>query len=295
LSESEHKLKLKEYKLMLKPGEFIGIINGREKVINIIKSQIQNQGGTFDDTDQDEDYRKVWYLDTKKLELYEKNNFLLRIREEFKNNGTLKGYDVNLKNRNKNRGEALKYDLSNPSESSEDFKYEKFEFEFEEDVLMSFDSVFSASAKFEFKQQKPKLETWQHILSVFPDLNLDISSTESLLRVNGRIVKEFSYELGIIRFNDGNIANTEISLWYMSTEDDKNFELDSIKNRIPDIVEFDIDIESPTNNGTLSDEFPSSLLEETNTFYKALQNDPIADLSAKTTKTKFIYEYEKQE
>ena len=278
---------------MLKSDKFTDISKGKENVINTIKSQIQKQEGRFDDMDQDEDHRKVWYLDTKKYELNKDNNFLLRIKKEFKKNGTLKGYDVSLKNRDDDRHIAAKYDLSNPIENS-DFKYEEFEFKFEEDILAPFHSKFSASTKFEFKQ-KPKLDSWQDILSVFPNLDLGISPTESLLRVKGIMVKEFSYELGSIIFKDGNKAKTEISLWYKSTEEDEEFS--SIENKTPEIVEFDIDIEakeSSTDNGTLSNEFPSSLLDEAKTFYMALQKEDIADLDAKRTKTEFFYEYEEQ-
>ena len=58
----------KEYKLMLKQCEFTNINKGRENIINIIKSQIQKQEGIFNDTVQDQNYRKVWYLDTKNFE-----------------------------------------------------------------------------------------------------------------------------------------------------------------------------------------------------------------------------------
>jgi hypothetical protein len=113
------------------------------------------------------------------------------------------------------------------------------------------------------------------------------------------MAKEFSYELGNIIFKDGNKAKTEISLWYESTEeDDEDFSLSLIKNKIPVIVEFDIGIEakeSSSHNATLSDEFPSSFFDETKTFYMALQKEDIADLSAKKTKTEFVYEYKEQE
>jgi hypothetical protein len=175
LSQSDRPLNSKEFKIILRSDKFTDIIKGKENVINIIKSQIQKQEGTFDESTQDEDHRKVWYLDTKKLELNKGNNFLLRIRKEFKKDGTLKGYDVSLKNRDDCRHKALTYDLSNPIKNP-DFNYKEFEFKFEEDILTPFHSKFSASTKFEFKQQKPKLETWQGILSAFPNLDLYFTS-----------------------------------------------------------------------------------------------------------------------
>jgi len=296
LSQSDHPLNSKEFKIILKADKFTDIIKDKENIINIIKSQIQKQGGIFEDTTQ-EDHRKVWYLDTKNFEL-KNNNFFLRIREKIEKNEEekVKGYDVVFKNRDDDRHNALKYDLSNPK-NNPNFNYKGIgEFKFEEDILTPFRSKFSASTKLKFEpEQKPKIETWQDILSVFPKLDLGISPTESLLLVNGVIVKEFSYELGNIKFKDENKANTEISLWYESTEEDRDFSLSSVA---PVIVEFDIKIESKepsTNNGTVSNEFPSSLLEETKTFYMALQKKDIADLCAKKTKTEFVYGYKEQE
>jgi hypothetical protein len=292
LSQFNLPLNSKELKIILKSDKLTDIIKDKENVLNIIKSQIQKQEGIFDDTTQDEDHRKVWYLDTKKFEINKDNNFLLRIRKEFKKDGTLKGYDVNFKNRNDDKHETLKHDLSHPIKSS-NFNYKDFEFKFEEDIITPFHSKFSVSTKFEFnKQQEPKIDTWQEILNVFPNLDLGILSTESLLRVNGFMAKEFSYELGQIIFKDGNKAKTEISVWYESNEEDEDFSLQSIKNKIPVIVEFDIGIEakeSSVDNTTLSDQFPSSFLEKIKTFYMALQKNDIVDLSAKKTKTEFAY------
>jgi hypothetical protein len=129
---------------------------------------------------------------------------------------------------------------------------------------------------------------------------LGISPTESLLQVNGFMAKEFSYELSSIIFKDGNKAKTEISLWYKLTDEDEDFSLSSVANKKPVIVEFDIDIEakeSSTDNETLSDEFPSSFLDETKTFYMALQKEDIVDSSNKKpkTKTEVVYEYKEQE
>ena len=68
MSQSDHPLNSKELKIILKSDKFIDIVQGKENIINIIKSQIQKQGGTFDDTNQDEDHRNVWYLDTENFD-----------------------------------------------------------------------------------------------------------------------------------------------------------------------------------------------------------------------------------
>ena len=297
MSQSDHPLNSKEFKIILKSGNFKDIIEGKENVINTIKLQIQKQGGTFDDTDQDEDHRNVLYLDTENHVLYNEKKFFLRIRAQFKKNGDLKEYEVNLKNREEDGHKALKYDLSPQIENN--LNYKNFEFKFEEDIIIPFRSKFSASTNFESEQQ-PKLETWQDILNIFSNLDLGIQSDEGLLLVNRFIAKEFSYKLGIIKFKDENIAETGISLWYKmpSTEEsmeDNDFSLDSIKNKTPLIVEFDIDIKakkSSSDNGTVFHEFPSSLLEETEMFFRsmALRKEDMADLCATKTKTQFVYE-----
>ena len=80
MSQSNHPLNSKEFKIILKYGNFKDIIEGKENVINTIKSQIQKQGGTFDDTDQDEDHRNVLYLDTKNQVLYKDKKILSSIK-----------------------------------------------------------------------------------------------------------------------------------------------------------------------------------------------------------------------
>ena len=296
MSQSDHPLNSKELKIILKSDKFTDVATNKENIINLIKSQIQKQGGTFDDTTQEEDHRNVWYLDTKNFELNSGNNFLLRIREKLKNNEEekVKGYDVVLKNRDDDRHNALKYDLSKPKKTP-NFTYKgEPEFKFEEDILTPFQSKYSASTKLKFEpEQKPKIETWQDILDVFSNLkDLGITSTESLLRVNGFMAKELSFELGNIVFKDGNKAKTGFSLWYETTEEDKDW---SFANKKPVIVEFDIGIEakesSSSGNEALSIEFPSSLLDETKTFYMELQKEDIVDLSAKKPKTKTDFAY----
>ena len=58
---------------------------------------------------ENQNYRKVWYLDTKNFEL-KNNNFTLQIRGQYKNNGDLKEYDIVIKNRDDDIHNALKYE-----------------------------------------------------------------------------------------------------------------------------------------------------------------------------------------
>lgn len=154
--------------------------------------------------------------------------FFLRLRAQFKKNGDLKEYEVNLKNREEDGHKSLKYNLSPDTENNPNYK--NFEFKFEEDIIIPFRSKFSASTNFESEQQ-PKLETWQDILNIFPNLDLGIQSDECLLPVNRFIAKEFSYKLGIIKFKDGNKAETGISLWYKMPLKDASIE-ELIKDNI---------------------------------------------------------------
>ena len=108
------------------------------------------------------------------------------------------------------------------------------------------------------------------------------------------MAKEFSYVLGSIRFGDENEAKTEINLWYLSNETDKDFSLPSIANKVPLIVEFDIHVkanESSEDNRTSLHTFSSPFSEEIEKFYRALQNESIADLNASKTKTEYVYNY----
>ena len=60
---------------------------------------------------------------------------------------------------------------------------------------------------------------------------MGIQSDECLLPVNRFIAKEFSYKLGIIKFKDGNKAETGISLWYKMPLKDASIE-ELIKDNI---------------------------------------------------------------
>ena len=83
-AQLKEKAESKEYKIILKKSEFTNISKGKENIINIMKSQIQKQKGIFNDTDQNQNNKKIWFLDTKKFELYKINNFTLQIREKYK-------------------------------------------------------------------------------------------------------------------------------------------------------------------------------------------------------------------
>ena len=76
------------------------------------------------------------------------------------------------------------------------------EFKFEEDITPKFMSKYSASAEFK-TNQRPKFYTVRDLLMLTPPLNdLGISPTEALTKVNEFEVKEISYDLGTIKFDD---------------------------------------------------------------------------------------------
>lgn len=271
MNKSNLPVNFREYKIMFKPKEFLDIDKGIEKVLETLASRIKKQGGKFKE-DREAEKKRTWYLDTKIHEL-KSNNFLFRIREEHDE------YDITLKNRHPDRYVAASYDLSGP------IQYDKFklkEFKFEEDITIPFRSKFSASARFEAKQE-PKFDTYEDILLIYPSLKrMGISPSEGLFKVNGFEAREISYDLGRIKFENEDKAKTGISLWYLSNTE------------TPIIVEFDIDIkanEVSKHSDMLLEEFPFSLIYELYIFYIAMQKESISDVNALATKTEYAYNY----
>ncbi len=158
-------LNSREYKLILKADKFIHKEKGRKKIIDILKDHFEKQEGKFMVNDKKAEKKKVWYLDTKKHELNEKYNFLLRIREEYDESGRIQEYDITFKNRNSDKSEAASYDLSG-FQAGSNFKFK--ENKFEEDIITPFESKFSISTKFTSKKY-PLLDTYKDIVDIFPN------------------------------------------------------------------------------------------------------------------------------
>ncbi len=244
----------------------------KKKVIPAIRSQVQKRGGDINE-DVEVDECKVWYLDTKQHELNRNHNFFLRIREE------RRSYDITLKCRHPDRYISAAYDLSRPAENSQ-LKFKGFKFE--EDITTPFNSKFSSQAKFE-ANKIPKLNTFQDILDIYPDLtSLRISPREKLKKVNKFVANEISYKLGDIVFEDGNKVVSEMSMWYLSDKD-----------KCPAIVELDFDCnaqENPASNQISLEQFPLLVIRNVNNLYSSIQGKKIVDFTSSKTKTEFAYE-----
>ena len=260
---------------MLNSSEFLDLDRGMNTVSNLIRRLVEEQGGVFKEDSKDKK-RKVWYIDTKRHDIKD-NNFLLRIREE-----KVDEYIITLKNRHPDRYLAALYDLSEPL-SKDNVILD--EFKFEEDIMPKFVSKFSASADLQ-TNEKPKFDTYQDILSLYPHLNdLGISSAEKLVKVNEFEVKEVSYDVGKIKFGDDNDrAKVQLSLWYLSSKS-------------PIIVEFDIDLDakiSSFDGSNTLEGFSSSLVIGIHKLYMSLQSEEIVDNSSPSTKTDYAYRYGKR-
>lgn len=243
--------------------------------------------------DDKSNIRKTWYLDTKKDELYKKNLFLLRIREEYDRDAeNVKGYHVTFKNRHPDRLIAASYDVSSHKEISNLDLKKKPEIKFEEDIVTPFVSKFSSSVKMEF-QSLPILTTYQHIEWILPNLHLNIPSERNLSIVNGFVAYEISYTLGRLRFNNGDEARVQYSLWF-----------ESKRKKTPIIAEFDIDIEAnekEKSGKNLIEGFSVPLLNSIYSIYQSLQKEGIVYYTDKVnkrskspkTKTQYAYEFKK--
>jgi hypothetical protein len=274
-------LNSREYKVMLKKDLFKDKGEGIKKVISILKTQVEGQGGTFNSDVPDEDKsKKVWYLDTKNHKLYENTGLLIRVKE----NQETSEFKVEFKIRNSDRNKAASYDLYNPKKNS-DYDFKRKQYKFEEDITTPFNGVFSVSSVFEYKK-KPTLNSFKDIESIYPSLGIDLlDKNKKIEKVNDFEAEEFNPDLGEIIFENGKSAQIQLSIWY-SPED----------NSSPCIVEFDLDVdaEKPSNdNDDKFEEFPQSKMAKIDKLYKNLQGESIdiADLKASKTKTRFVYEW----
>jgi hypothetical protein len=274
-------LNSREYKVMLKKDLFKDKGEGIKKVISILKTQVEGQGGTFNSDVPDEDKsKKVWYLDTKNHKLYENTGLLIRVKE----NQETSEFKVEFKIRNSDRNKAASYDLYNPKKNS-DYDFKRKQCKFEEDITTPFNSIFSASSVFKYRK-KPNLDSFKDIESIYPSLGIDLlDKNKDIVKVNDFEAEEFNPKLGEIEFANGKSAQTQLSIWYSPDE-----------STLPCIVEFDIDVDSeqqPSNeNDDKFKEFPQSKIGQIDELYKKLQGKSIgfADLESSKTKTRFVYE-----
>jgi len=218
----------RKYKLILDKGYFKDKDEGIKKAVSIVKSQVEQQGGTFKFNMSEENPKKVWYLDTKNHELCENTGLLIKVKE----NQAKSKYKVEIKVRKPDRNEAASYDLSSPL-SNPKYEFQENKYKFEQDIKTPFDSIYSVSSIFEYKQ-KPDLYSYEDILSIYLSLSLDISDKQAkLVNVNDFEAEAFNPDLGEIIFANGKSAQTQLSIWYPPD------------NRcLPYIVEFDIDVKA---------------------------------------------------
>ena len=195
---------------MVKKDLFKDKDEGIKKVIDVIKSQVESQGGNFNPKVPDKDKsKKVWYLDTKKHKLYENTGLLIRVKE----NQEKSEYKVEFKVRNSDRNKAASYDLYNPKKGS-DYDFKRKQYKFEEDITTPFESIFSVSSVFEY-ERKPNLDSFKDIESIYPSLGIDIlDKNKKIVPVNDFEAEEFNPELGDIIFANGKSAQTQLSIWY---------------------------------------------------------------------------------
>lgn len=266
----------RELKLILDPKRFQDLNNGIDKFQQIVKSEIDSLGGTFDEeNDAKMKHRTTWYLDTEDFQLKSKN-FFFRIREE---DGDKKEYDVTLKCRHEDRYISASYDLTSPIKKN-------YEIKFEEDIIAPYVSKFSISAKYKDKE-KPEIYDVSDLKLIFPDLNNHGLKDGKLKKVNGFEAKEISCKIGKILFDENSEDNqikTDLNFWYLPNDE-----------RIPLIVEFTFDYNAKKRekdtDKLLIEEFPLSLVQNTYKFYHGLQDRRIVDLKSSKTKTCFAYDY----
>jgi len=265
----------RELKLILDPKRFQDLNKGIDKFQQIVKSEIDSIGGTFDmENDAKMKHRRTWYLDTEDFQLKSKN-FFFRIRKE--EDDDKKEYDVTLKCRHEDRYISASYDLTSSIKKN-------YEIKFEEDIIAPYVNKFSISAKYKDKE-KPEIYDISELKSIFPD-NHGLKDGK-LKKVNGFEAIEISCKIGKILFDESseedNQIKTDLNFWYLPNDES-----------IPLIVEFTFDYNAKREKDTdklLMEEFPLPLVQSTYKFYHGLQDRRIVDPESSKTKTCFVYDY----
>jgi hypothetical protein len=281
-----------EYKLILDPMKFSGSESDKEVVVKVIEKITEDLKLNFVQSEGKPKKRTVWYKDTSEHDFYKNNNFTVRVKKKEKDNGKYE-YDATFKIRTPEKDKTLSYDLE-PISPQEEFKIEEKNI-FEEDIISKGGSQFSLSTELEFKEDKYQARFKDAIcldvLSLFPNLKLDVLDDEMLINVNGLEVQETTYEIGELLFEDNIEAKIEFSIWCV--EDN----LKKLKQMKPVIGEFDIDVSlknSDANNNHTENPFSGPSIGVIEDFYKEMQSDSIVNPDG-TTKAKFIYNYNKRE
>jgi len=272
----------REYKLMLNINQFENLEQGVKDFWGEVMSLVKKQKGTIPEPDQDEILeRQTWYLDTPGFKLRGCHKFVLRLREEKKK--TVKGVEeeikkrknkITLKYRSPNRKESAKQDVSVSQKVKDMVREKDIETKFEEDVLPA-KRMFSHSTSVKQKEL-PDLSNINEVVAFFPDLEkLEIPKETPIETVNGRKVFELAYRVGQIDF--GGTVKACLSFWYSSAK----------KNGLPLVAEFSFDYESEVVEG--EEQFNPKMVEKTEQFFKALQQELDWFDFKGTTKTAYAY------
>lgn len=278
--------------MLLDIGQFKDKKTGIENFVKLIKCKISRLPKGKDkmqlmiDNDPHEN-KNVWYLDTDENEIY-KNKLLLRVKKE-KGNGK---FDLTLKCRNPDRYVAASYDLQPQKKPF----ITHSEFEFGENIVPRFSSIYSTSSKCKVEKNYD-FQSFEALVSIFPGLkDLNISKENGLKKVNRFEALETKKEIGRVFFpNLNNFIEMSLDLWYLPNGDKES--------GIPIIAEFSFDYKSktfeslskdndPVEKPTHLEEFSLSLVNFANSFFYLLQEDEFMNSNQKVkTKSEFVYEY----
>ena len=309
----------REYKLLLKPGQFQDLNQGIKKFWSRVQAVTRSEGGTVSEPDQDEILeRKTWYLDTEKFDL-RRLGFVLRMREELSR--TVKGepqilskknFKVTLKYRESDRyiSAGRNMAFSEGVRKDEKIKTGDIDTKFEEDILPPFKSKFAHSTSVKLKQP-PEIRRVADVVRFFPGIDgLDLIQENPIKTVNTLFAHEWAYRIGKLKFGD--IVKVCLSFWYEAKQTsgepiiaEFSFDYD-LDNRGENVLSDALDETLSHFSKKAAKAFPRSVFEEhfpsglfledyapdiatgSKHLFMAMQEDEGVDLNG-TTKTAFAY------
>lgn len=266
-----------EYKLILDVKKLLTKEQAQNDVLKILENQLVDKRITLKKSNKIKE-KEVTFLDTEKQELYRLNNFIIRVKR--KTSGNI-NFDVTFKIRSENQTTVKNQDLFSINQMP---IFEIEEQKFEEDILSQSVKKFSLSTELEYNID-PLLKSWNDVISIFPNLKINIANEVSLMKVNDLKMMETNYQLGEILLDGMKKAEVGFSVWSLSDDPD-----------ILKIAEFDIDVSVKDLVSSDSNEknvFSDPAIDEIKGLYQELQNCYTLDKNNKT-KTEYIYDFLKE-
>jgi hypothetical protein len=267
---SNRRITSREYKLMLNVDRFRDRRQASQEFLGLLDFLVGKEGGSIVEEQDEEEVRKISYLDTPEGALHQQG-VALRLREE---GDDTERFQVNLKYRDPDRYVSAAQDVSSPQADKT---------KFEEDILPPFTSRFSHSTSIE-SDTLPELGSMGKVMDLFPGLRVhDIDGDAAVKTVNDFEALEVVRKLCKLEFGEPPTIKASLSFWYLPEG----------QGVWPLVGEFSFDydvLDSEAADENKLEIYPRQMVEGANRLFNALQKQVGWISFSTTTKTAFALE-----